>query len=121
MSKVQVISQGTTSNYEAFTRLINRDAEVVEEKEPGALAYECFADEDTGRIVFLETYANADAFSTHVQNVTSNDGLTELLKVYEVERITVMTDNPDPRVKEIAQQFGAVQLQPLAGFVRETA
>lgn len=118
MSKIQVISQGTSSNCDAFSRLINRDTPLVEEKEPGALAYECFADEDSGRIVFLETYANADAFVTHVQNVASNGGLDELLKVYEVERITVMTDNTDPRVKEIAQQFGAVELHLLSGFVR---
>lgn len=67
MSKVRVISQGSAKNYEGLSAFVKRGCAFVEENEPGALAYECFADEGSGRVVWHEIYEDEDAFVTHVQ------------------------------------------------------
>lgn len=118
MSTVRLMMQGTTNDYEAFSEFAKRAATYVEEHEPGAIAYECFADENDGRVVWHEMYENADAFLTHVQNMTQTGMLDETMNLVDIERLTVLTRITDPRVREVATQFGAEQLHGLAGFTR---
>ncbi len=118
MATVRVISQGTTNDYEALANLVKRGCAYVEENEPDALVYECFADETSGRVVWHEMYSDEDHFVTHVHNLTSSGMLDELMQVYEIERITFLTRITDPRVQEVAQQFGAATLHGIGGLVR---
>lgn len=118
MSKVRIISQGTTDNYEAFSGLVKRMCAHVEEHEPGAIAYECFADETTGRALWHEMYEDADAFLAHVQGLTDTGLMDELMHLYSIERITSLARVTDERVTDILEQFGAVQLHGVGGIVR---
>lgn len=118
MSAVRMISQGATKDHEAFSEVVKRACVFVEEHEPGTVAYECFADEVSGRVLWDELFADADAFVTHIHNLSETGTLEELLGVYEIEQITVLTPIVDGRVKEIAEQFGAVELHRLGSVVR---
>lgn len=118
MSTVRMLSQGSTNDYEAFSDVVKRACLFVEDHEPGTRAYECFADEASGRVVWHEMFDDADAFVAHVQNLSDSGLLEDLMRVYEIERITALTRISDPRVKEIAQQFGAVELHGVGGVVR---
>lgn len=118
MSKVRLISQGSAKDYEGLSDFVKRGCAFVEENEPGALAYECFADEASGRVLWHEMYEDEDAFVAHVQNLTKSGMLDEMMQVYEIERITFLTRITDPRIQEIAQQFGAAPLHGIGGVVR---
>ncbi|MDP8970508.1 MAG: hypothetical protein M3N52_08465 [Actinomycetota bacterium] len=118
MSKVRVISQGTTSNYEAFSELVKRMCAHVEEHEPGAEAYECFADETSGQVLWHEMYQDADAFLAHVQGLTDGGLMDELMKVYTIDKITSLVRLTDERITGLLEQFGAVQLHGVGGLVR---
>lgn len=118
MSKVRVISQGTTNDYEAFSDVVKRMCAHVEEHEPGAEAYECFADEMSGQVLWHEMYENADAFLAHVQGLTQAGLMDELMQVYTIGRITSLVRVTDERITEVLQQFGATQLHGVGGIVR---
>lgn len=118
MSKVRILIQGPVSDYESFVDFAKRACMFVEENEPGALAYEYFADQESGRAVMHELYADADAFVNHFENLTDTGMLDELMQVLTPEQVTSLNRVTDPRVKEIAEQFGAVALHGVAGVVR---
>lgn len=118
MSKVRIIIQGPVADYEAFTDFAKRACAFVEQNEPQALAYEYFASEEGGRAILHEMYADSDAFVTHFGNLTETGLLDELLQVFSPEQVTLLDRVTDPRVKEIAQQFGATELSGVAGVVR---
>lgn len=118
MSKVRILIQGPVTDYERFVDFAERACKFVEENEPGALAYEYFGDQEVGRAVMHELYADADAFVTHFQNLTDTGMLGELMQVLTPEKVTLLNRVNDPRVKEIAEQFGAVALHGVAGVVR---
>ena len=118
MSRVRALSQGVTKDYEAFSRLMKRETNYIEENEPGTLVMECFADETTGRVVVHEIYADADAFIAHVENLMGGDRITELAEVFELKRLTFLTRIDDERVAAIARQFGATEVVEVAGFNR---
>lgn len=118
MGKVRILIQGPVSDYESFVDFAKRACVFVEENEPGALAYEYFADQEIGRAVIHELYADADAFVTHFQNLTDTGMLDELMQILTPEKVTLLSRVTDERVKEIAEQFGAVALHGVAGVVR---
>jgi quinol monooxygenase YgiN len=118
VSTVRLISQGTTNDHQALSEFVDRGCAYVRTNEPGALAYECFADEASGRVLWHETYEDVDAFLLHVQNLMETGMLEDLMKVYDIERISVLSRVTDPRMKEVVQQFGAVELHGLGGVVR---
>lgn len=118
MSKVRVISQGTISDYEAFRDLVKRMCTHVEESEPGAVAYECFADEMTEQALWHEMYEDEDAFLAHIQGLTDSGLMDELMQVYTIDRITSLVRVTDDRIKDVLEQFGAVELHGVGGIVR---
>lgn len=118
MGKVRFIIQGPINDYETFTTFVKKACSFVEENEPGALAYECFADEVNGRAVWHEIYADADAFVTHFENLNETGMLGDMLSVFTPEQVTLLTRVTDPRVREIAEQFGAVELHGVGGVLR---
>ncbi len=118
MSKVRLIVQGSVTNYEGYTEAVKRACAYVEENEPGTLVYECFADEERGRTVWHEIYADADALLTHYQNMMETGLAEQAMQAFQPEQVTVLTRITDPRVEDLVQQFGAVKLHGLAGVVR---
>jgi quinol monooxygenase YgiN len=119
MSTVRVVVRATTSNYDTFTEIAKRACAFVDEHEPGALAYECFANETNGNILWHEMYADEDAFLAHAKNFTTNGIIEDTMRVVEMGRPTILTRITDPRVREVATQFGATELHGLAGIVRQ--
>lgn len=118
MSKVRTILQGPVSDHEAFMTSVKKALAFVEENEPGTVVYECFADESSGRALWHEMFTDEDAWVTHITNMTETGILPEMLEVLTPDQVTVVTSSQDPRVLEIAQQFGAVRLHGVGGFVR---
>lgn len=118
MSKVRVVIQGTATGYEAFANVAKRMRAHVEENEPGALAYECFADETTGQVLWHELYEDADAFLAHFQGMSDNGLMDEMLRTFTIEKVTSLARVTDERVSGLLEQFGGVQLHGLTGLVR---
>lgn len=118
MSRVRVLSQGITTDYEAFARLMKRETAHIEEHEPGTLVMEVFADELSGRVVVHELYSDADAFMTHVEGLMDSERIVEFSEVFELERLTFLTKIDDERVATIARRFNATTVGEVAGFTR---
>lgn len=119
MSIIRVVVRGVTSDYNAFADIARHACAFVEDNESGALAYECFASQDTGQILWHEMYADADAFLAHVDNFVTSGIMEETMRIVNMDPPTIVTRIRDPRVRETAAQFGATELGGLAGYVRE--
>ncbi|MPZ91442.1 MAG: hypothetical protein GEU68_07420 [Actinobacteria bacterium] len=118
MGIVRVILQGKTNDFPALVELVKWGKAFVEENEPGALAYECFADEGSGSVAWHEMYKDEDSFLAHVQKHSENGILDDLMKIYEIERLTFLTKITDPRVEEVAGRFGTTKLYGIGGLAR---
>ncbi len=118
MSKVRIVIQAKVRDYEGFTSLAKQLCERVEAEEPGTLAYEWFADQMAGRATLHEIYADEEAFLEHFEGVSRRGDLEEFLELVEIEQVTVLNRIVDPRVREIAEQFNAMELHGVAGVVR---
>ena len=118
MSTVRIIIEGTVNDYEAFSSLAKEVCEMIEEQEPGTLAHEWFADQISGAATLHELYEDADAFLTHFENVTESGMMDRFLSCLEIERVISLNRITDPRVQDIAEQFGAAELHGVAGVVR---
>jgi len=118
MSKVRIISHGTTHDYEAFRRLVKRMCAHVERNEAGAEAYECFANETSGQVFWHEMYESADAFFAHMQGLDETGLIVELMQLYRIDTITSLVRVTDGRIDEALQRFGANQLHGAGGIVR---
>lgn len=118
MSQVRVILQGTVSDYTSCMTAVKKACAFVEENEPGTLVYECFADEVSGRLLWHETYADADAFITHMQNMNETGIIGEMMAAVTPDQVTSLIPSEDPRVVQALEQFGILPLRGVGGFVR---
>ncbi len=118
MSTVRVTIQGNVPDYEAFSSFAKKMCEYVDAQEPGALAYEWFADQEAGRALIHEIYQDADAFVTHVQGATERGDMDTFMSVMEIDQVTMLNRVGDPRVAEIGKQFNATMLHGVAGVTR---
>lgn len=118
MSKVRTILQGPVSDYAAFMTSVKKACTFVEENEPGTLVYECFADELSGRALWHEVFADVDALLTHADNMNQTGILGEMLTVLTPDQVMVLSGSEDPRVQQFAEQFNALKLSGVGGFVR---
>ncbi|HEY7875995.1 MAG TPA: antibiotic biosynthesis monooxygenase [Actinomycetota bacterium] len=118
MSEVRTLSVGVAKDYEAFCRFIKDQSPLLQETEPGTLLFEVFADQDSGRVVVHERYADADAFVAHVEALMDSSRLQEFTDVYELKRLTFLTKITDERVKRVAQMLGAIEVEAVVTFDR---
>ena len=118
MSTVRMTIEGTVTDYEGFTSFAKHMCEFVEANEPDVLAYEWFADQEAGRAAVHEMYASEDAFLAHFQRASEAGDLDEFMRVLDIDRVTTMNRIQDQRVRDIAEQFGAIELHGVAGVVR---
>jgi quinol monooxygenase YgiN len=107
-----------TNDYEEFTLLMERDSAWIRENEPGTLVMEVFADETTGRVVVHEVYSDADAFIAHVENLMGGERMAEFARVFELKRLSFLTEIDDERVAALARQFKATEVVQISGFAR---
>lgn len=110
---------GKVKDHAAFGAYMKRTMTSIEEHEPGTILMEVFADETSSAAVLHEVYADADAFMTHSANLMEGSRLQEFLDVFDFKRMTFLNEIDDERVLQVAQQFGAIQAAPVAGFSRD--
>lgn len=118
MARVCAILQGTTTDYPAFVRNAERACASVTADEPGALVYECFADESTGAFVWHEVYADSDALLTHIANATEKGIADEFLQLVDLDGITVLGEVDSPELQQVLDTFNAARLAPVAAVER---
>lgn len=118
MGEVRVLVQGITNDYDAFSRFMQREAAFIEESEPGTLLMEIFADASSGNAAVHEVYKDADAFIEHSESLMTGDRFAEFAQLFEVKRMTFLTEIDDQRVGTMAQQLRAIQASQVAGFAR---
>lgn len=80
----------------------------VEANLPDTVAWEAFTDEATGRLVWYEVFKDEQALA----------GREDAAKLFELERVTLLTPLTDPSLKELFAQTGAVEMRQVAGFTR---
>jgi len=67
--KLNALFKINEGKLEAFKALIPELISAVKEKEPGAITYDWYLNEERMECKVLETYANSDAVLAHVANV----------------------------------------------------
>lgn len=118
MSKVRITIDGTVEDYEALSSFAKRAGTFVEEHEPGTLAWECFADEVSGRVLWHEIYTDADAFLAHMQHMTEEGYLDEFMQLMSINGVLSLARVTDDRVTDVLAGFGATHLHGVTGVVR---
>ncbi len=63
-------------------------------------------------------YPNDEAFLKHAENMAEIGLRDELQEVLSFERLILLTPVTHPRVKDMAKQMDAVELDDIAGVVR---
>lgn len=109
MGQVRIIIQGNIRDYGEFSDINARAAEAV--RHEVGTTWECFADEVTGRAMYVESYANEETFVSHFQSLLESGLGGDLMKVYEIERVTLLTPTDDPGVNGIMQEFDATVMR----------
>jgi hypothetical protein len=109
VGQVRIIIQGTIRDYGEFSDINARAAEAV--RHEVGTTWECFADEVTGRAMYVESYADEETFVSHFQSLMESGLGGDLMKVYEIERMTMLTPTDDPRVNGIMQEFNAIVMR----------
>ncbi len=89
----------------------------VQQNEPGTLFYRCFADEATGKVSFVDTYASSEAFLTHLSRPTVEKAIGAIMERADVEHCTVF-GTVDANAKAALDKFQAEYLPEVAGFSR---
>lgn len=118
MSVQRSFAEWTTDNYEAAVDLARRMTDYIKANEPDTLIFECFGDEETGRVLWYQEYRDDEAFLAHAQNMAEHGFREEIFQVLALDRVVLLTPPNHPTVKEMAQQPGFVKLQDIARVVR---
>lgn len=118
MAVIRQLVEGSARDFEEFTDLARRVCALVEEELPGTLHYECFADPATGRFLWDESYRDAQAYLEHLEKLTEAGVMEKVAELVDFDRVTVLTPVEDPQVRAVMEQFGAVELSPLARVER---
>ncbi len=117
--QVRILGQGVAKDYDAFCAFMRSQGTLLEETEPGTLLFEVFADPDSARVTIHEVYADADAFVEHTEALMgSSERLTRFMEVYELKRMTFLSDAEDERVRRAAEMMRATLMRPVVSFDR---
>lgn len=84
--------------------------------EPGTLLYSYSLNADNSSAHIIESYQNSAALVSHV-DTTFGPFAAEFLSCVEVTALTVY-GTPDQQAQSRLNSFGAVYMQPFAGFFR---
>lgn len=118
MAEVRVIAELTAKDSEAAANFVQRVSTFVETNLPDTLAWESFTDEATGRWIWYEVFKDEQALAAY-ERVVNQEGMREDAgKIFEFDRVTLLTPLADPRLKELFEQIGAVEMRGVAGFTR---
>lgn len=118
MEGVRLFSRGTTKDHARFAEVARRMCAFVENREPGCRTYECFADAESGQVLWQEAFEDADALLAHIQGLQESGLLEEFMAVYDVDQIVAVTPVTDARVVAVLDQFGAVRLDQVCRLTR---
>lgn len=118
MSKVRIVIDASVEDYEGLSTFAKQAGAFVEEHEPGTLAWECFADEVGGRVLWHEIYADADAFLAHMQHMTEEGYLDEFMRLLDINSVLSLVRVTDERVSDVLAGLGATHLHGVTGVVR---
>ena len=87
----------------------------VEAGEPGTVRYQAFLSADGKSCIVLEEYADADAFMTHMGNMS--EALPKLMEMATPTGVSVL-GTPEGPALEALKGLGATFHTPIAGFER---
>ncbi|HEX6299298.1 MAG TPA: hypothetical protein VF148_02390 [Acidimicrobiia bacterium] len=116
--KSRSIVEWTTDDFPSVVALAERMSDYVEANEPETLAFEWFGNENTGKVVWYQVYANDEAFLTHARNMIEAGFRVEAQQLLTQDRLLLLTPLTHPRTREMARQVGAEQVVPIRGVIR---
>ena len=108
--------EGKSEELKAIYRDVTKQ---MNETEPGALAVDCFFDEDSGKLVVEDVFANAQAVGFHL-GTTAGAHWPELIKVADPGEFLFCGDVPE-EMKQAAKGMGlnATFAPNVFGFSRD--
>lgn len=98
-----------------FTALSAEMSSMVDESEPGTLAYLWYLSEDGTEFLLYERYADSESFLQHVGNIVPF--MDRFSALGEIESISVFGD-PTPEARAIFTKWQATLYASSAGFMR---
>lgn len=103
------------SDLARFRTLTRRMVEAAE-CEPGALIYERFTDEASGRVLVHERYESSEAARAHLQAFKGQ--LASEFAQLATRRHFVVLGSPDAELRSVLAHFDPSYASPIAGFFR---
>ncbi len=115
-SRVYVLTEFTIApgKVDEFKTIFQELLEVVKEKEPNTLRYQCYFNKDQGKSYLVEEYPNAAALRAHIIHV--GIAIPKLLKISK-PKFTVL-GKPNLAAKEILSVSGAQSFNYWKGLAR---
>ncbi len=118
MSVSRAISEWSTTDFGRLVELVRRISEYVAEHEPDTLAFEAFGDPATGKVLLHQAYVDDSAFLVHANNMRDAGFMDDLAELLSPERLVLLSRPSDEGARQMAEQQGALVLEPLAAFTR---
>lgn len=118
MGRVRLLLHGEVRDHEAHALFAKRVTAFVQQYEPETIAWESFADELTGKVVFHELYASADAYLFHLRNMEEQGFFDEFVRQTRLTSVTSLVRLSDERVWSRLRAFNADFLHGVSGVVR---
>lgn len=118
MAQVRVIAELTANDSEAASQFVERVSDYVETNLPDTLVWEAFTDEASGRWVWYEVFKDEKALAAYERAVSQEGMREDAGKIFNFDRVTLLTPLVDARLKQLFEQIGAIEMGEVAGFAR---
>jgi len=116
-TRVYVLTEFTIvpGKVDEFKAIFQELLDVVKEKEPNTLRYQCYFNNDQTKSYIVEEYPNAAAVRAHILHVAIT--IRKLLKISKVSKATVLGEL-NPVAKEALSVIGAENFTNWDGLAR---
>lgn len=102
---------------EAIQSTVSDLVQDVHDNEPGTVSYNCYVDDASGRVCFLDTYASSEALVEHLGREPVGQALATIMENSTTNQLTLFGD-VTPECAEAVAPLGARIMPHHAGFER---
>ena len=118
MGDFRVVVEVTTDKYQELGELLREASASIEQQISGAMAWEAFGDETTGRVLILEEFQSEDAANAYEQLMESEGFVERAFDLFTSARTLILNPVEQPVWSEIAARPTSHCLLPVSGFRR---
>lgn len=96
MSAFRVVMEVTADDYEDLLELFREAAAAIKQKIPGAVAWEVFGDETTGRALIFEEFQSEEAANAYEQLMESKGFIEQAYGMFTSARVFILSPVDQP-------------------------